>query len=129
MDEPAFLRAILNDPTDDLARLGYADWLDERGDPRGAWLRAAAAALAGPTPAPPDLGQTAGAFWQRHFAQRGGSPCLLADLLRHGGNRAVRLLSALALRDRLGAGPPPGPAGQAVVLWRAAAVAELYACG
>ena len=39
-DDAAFLAAIRADPTDDLARLVYADWLDERGDPRGAYLRA-----------------------------------------------------------------------------------------
>jgi uncharacterized protein (TIGR02996 family) len=31
MSEPAFLRAILADPSDDGPRLVYADWLDERG--------------------------------------------------------------------------------------------------
>jgi hypothetical protein len=53
----------------------------------------------------------------------------LADLRRHGGNRAVRLLAALALRDRLRAGPFPGPSRQVGPVWRAAAVAELFACG
>lgn len=38
-DEEAFLRAIGNAPADDLSRLGYADWLEERGDPRAAYLR------------------------------------------------------------------------------------------
>jgi uncharacterized protein (TIGR02996 family) len=34
-----FLRAIIGDPDDDTARLIYADWLDERGDPRGEFIR------------------------------------------------------------------------------------------
>jgi uncharacterized protein (TIGR02996 family) len=39
-DESAFLAAISASPGDDLPRLVYADWLDERGDPRAAYLRA-----------------------------------------------------------------------------------------
>ncbi len=32
-DGPILLRAILEDPADDVARLVYADWLDENGEP------------------------------------------------------------------------------------------------
>lgn len=39
-DDEAFIRAIVDAPRDDAPRLVYADWLDERGDPRGAYLRA-----------------------------------------------------------------------------------------
>jgi uncharacterized protein (TIGR02996 family) len=39
-DDEAFIRAIVDRPGDDLPRLVYADWLDERGDPRGEYLRA-----------------------------------------------------------------------------------------
>ena len=42
-DDEAFVRAIVAAPGDDLPRLVYADWLDDRGDPRGAYLRAEAA--------------------------------------------------------------------------------------
>lgn len=35
----SFLRAILEDPENDLPRLAYADWLDEQGDPRGELIR------------------------------------------------------------------------------------------
>ena len=38
-DEAAFLAAIAAEPADDTRRLVYADWLDERGDPRGEYLR------------------------------------------------------------------------------------------
>jgi uncharacterized protein (TIGR02996 family) len=38
--EEAFRQAIIADPTDDSPRLIYADWLEERGDPRGEFLRA-----------------------------------------------------------------------------------------
>lgn len=40
-EERAFIRRIRTDPADLTARLVYADWLDERGDPRGSghrWL-------------------------------------------------------------------------------------------
>lgn len=43
-DEP-FIRAIVDTPGDDTPRLVYADWLDDRGDPRGAYLRAEVGAL------------------------------------------------------------------------------------
>jgi uncharacterized protein (TIGR02996 family) len=39
-EDEAFVRAIVDRPGDDTARLVYADWLDERDDPRGAYLRA-----------------------------------------------------------------------------------------
>jgi uncharacterized protein (TIGR02996 family) len=38
-DEAGFLRAICDNPEDEVARLAYADWLDERGDIRGDYLR------------------------------------------------------------------------------------------
>jgi uncharacterized protein (TIGR02996 family) len=39
-DDEAFIRAIVDAPGDDGPRLVYADWLDERGDPRGGYVRA-----------------------------------------------------------------------------------------
>jgi len=39
MSEDAFLRAILASPQDDAPRLIYADWLEERGDPRAEYIR------------------------------------------------------------------------------------------
>ena len=41
-EDEAFIRGIVDSPGDDLPRLVYADWLDERADPRGAYLRAEA---------------------------------------------------------------------------------------
>lgn len=38
-DEPAFLQAILENPDDDHLRLVYADWLEERGEPRAEFIR------------------------------------------------------------------------------------------
>jgi uncharacterized protein (TIGR02996 family) len=40
-EERAFLAAILERPDDDATKLVYADWLEERGDPRGEYLRLA----------------------------------------------------------------------------------------
>src|SRR5262249_48004439 len=37
--EQAFLQAVLEAPEGEAARLIYADWLEERGDPRGEFLR------------------------------------------------------------------------------------------
>jgi uncharacterized protein (TIGR02996 family) len=38
-NEKAFLQAIAHDPQDEAPRLIYADWLEERGDPRAEYLR------------------------------------------------------------------------------------------
>jgi uncharacterized protein (TIGR02996 family) len=38
-EETAFIRAILSNPGDVASRLVYADWLEERGDSRGEFLR------------------------------------------------------------------------------------------
>jgi uncharacterized protein (TIGR02996 family) len=38
-DAAAFIRAVIAAPADDLPRLVYADFLDERGDPRGEFVR------------------------------------------------------------------------------------------
>jgi uncharacterized protein (TIGR02996 family) len=38
-DETPFIEAILANPEDEAPRLIYADWLEERGDPRGEFLR------------------------------------------------------------------------------------------
>jgi uncharacterized protein (TIGR02996 family) len=37
--EAAFLHAIIESPNDDFVRLVYADWLEDRGDPRGTFIR------------------------------------------------------------------------------------------
>ena len=39
-EDEAFVRAIVDTRGDETARLVYADWLDDRSDPRGAYLRA-----------------------------------------------------------------------------------------
>lgn len=38
-NDEAFLHAIADKPADDATRLAYADWLEERGDPRADFLR------------------------------------------------------------------------------------------
>jgi uncharacterized protein (TIGR02996 family) len=38
-DEAALRAALAARPDDELPRLAYADWLNERGDPRAAWVR------------------------------------------------------------------------------------------
>jgi uncharacterized protein (TIGR02996 family) len=50
-EDEAFVRGIIDRPGEDAARLVYADWLDERDDPRGAYLRAEHAHSAKPTSA------------------------------------------------------------------------------
>jgi uncharacterized protein (TIGR02996 family) len=45
VEEDRFIQAILADPDDASIRLVYADWLEERGDPRGEFLRLEAALM------------------------------------------------------------------------------------
>jgi uncharacterized protein (TIGR02996 family) len=45
VEEDRFIQAILADPDDTSIRLVYADWLEERGDPRGEFLRLEAALM------------------------------------------------------------------------------------
>ncbi|HEY8505126.1 MAG TPA: type VI secretion system contractile sheath large subunit, partial [Gemmataceae bacterium] len=49
-DDLAFVRAIREDPLDDARRLVYADWLEERGDIRGEYLRLEVALTGGSLP-------------------------------------------------------------------------------
>jgi len=51
-DDEAFIRAIVEAPGDDAPRLVYADWLDERGSPRGAYLRREVEVFRGPREGP-----------------------------------------------------------------------------
>jgi uncharacterized protein (TIGR02996 family) len=46
--EEELRRAVVEDPDDDAPRLVYADWLLERGDPRGEWIRLQCAGLQTP---------------------------------------------------------------------------------
>lgn len=39
-EDEAFVRAVVSSRGDNTPRLAYADWLDDRNDPRGAYLRA-----------------------------------------------------------------------------------------
>ena len=45
-EEDAFIRALRERPDDETTRLVYADWLDDRSDPRAEYLRAEAAWVA-----------------------------------------------------------------------------------
>ena len=38
-EEAVFWAALADDPADEPARLAFADWLEERADPRAGWLR------------------------------------------------------------------------------------------
>lgn len=49
--DEAFIRAVVDNPGDDTPRLVYADWLDDRDDPRGPYLRAEHAWAERPTKA------------------------------------------------------------------------------
>ena len=67
-DDRAFLDALRADPADNARWLVYADWLDDRGDPRGEYIRLVHALAAHPDPD------------RRRQAER-GSPDLARDWL------------------------------------------------
>jgi uncharacterized protein (TIGR02996 family) len=50
-DDRAFLASLLDNPADDARWLVYADWLDDRGDPRGEYVRLVTDLVGRPDPA------------------------------------------------------------------------------
>src|SRR5947207_10699571 len=79
--EEAFLVAIRDDPDDDLHRLAWADWLDDRGDTRRAdFIRASVrlAALAEDDPARDALEDEADDLLEGHDARWAGRVAELA---------------------------------------------------
>jgi uncharacterized protein (TIGR02996 family) len=107
-EEPAFVAAILAEPRDDAVRLVYADWLEERGDPRGAFLRAevraARAGGAAELTALRSLAERVGLSWALTVTR---PPLGIAAAVRW--ERRVRLPSAAEVAEverRLG-GPLP----------------------
>jgi uncharacterized protein (TIGR02996 family) len=83
-DDP-FLRAILATPEDSAVRLIYADWLEERGDPRADYLRLAVRLAALPVG-----DEAAPGLWRRMVELRANLPApwlaLLGDYRSTGSN-------------------------------------------
>jgi uncharacterized protein (TIGR02996 family) len=117
--EGAFLEAVLAHPGEEGPRLVWADWLEECGDPRGAWLRFAAA----------DFSRAARAAAVAPHEPDGGFYLRVDRLLRRpGGKRLLRLAAAAFLRW------VPAGSGRAWDLLDenlkpTVAAAELHACG
>jgi uncharacterized protein (TIGR02996 family) len=114
-DDDAFREAVLAHPCDHGPRQVWADWLDECGDRRGAWLRYWCALEAAALAVPP--GARPAAAWDRDAAvhncpaNRRLLTCVLADL--------TPLPDGQRVRDVLA-----GTRAAGVV-----AVAGLHACG
>jgi uncharacterized protein (TIGR02996 family) len=84
-EEGGFLHAIQSDPWDEVSRAVYADWLEERGDPRGAYLRAesASAALGFKQPrARADRAKAAATITHYQSLRKGLDPAWLALVAR-----------------------------------------------
>ena len=73
-DGDNLLRAILDEPADDLHRLAYADWLDDAGDDaRAEFIRAHIAITANPGPESLARMQATGETWRNMLPE--GVPC------------------------------------------------------
>lgn len=75
-DETAFVNAILENPQDESIRLVFADWLEERGDPLGEFLRIQCQLAKWP---PKDQGwkelkKRERVLWEKHGANWGAFP-------------------------------------------------------
>src|SRR5260370_13839087 len=104
-DEAAFLAAVAAEPADETLKLVFADWLEERGDPRGAWVRdRELRPWMGPTlqsPVPALVEALTNNKWVldvRRACARLGEPAAapLAELLKHP-SALVRAHAALCL--------------------------------
>lgn len=98
----AFLQTILANPEDDTPRLVYSDWLDERGDPRGEFIRVQCrlAMLSADDERRPPLEQQERQLLERHQDQWLGllRPLLDGWAFRRGFLDAVRVPAASYLR-------------------------------
>jgi uncharacterized protein (TIGR02996 family) len=67
-EETSFLHAVVDDPDDEAIRLIFADWLEERGDPRGEFIRTQCELAKLPTGdrRRPALLERERDLWQRH---------------------------------------------------------------
>jgi uncharacterized protein (TIGR02996 family) len=74
-----FFAAVREDPTDTTNLLVFADWLDDRGDPRAGWLRLAAQVLT-LEPAPTRRRSVAGLLRRLHRGPGGRVWCGLATV-------------------------------------------------
>jgi carbon storage regulator len=74
-EEDAFVQAVVEEPGDAGLRLIFADWLEERGDPLGEFLRLRCrlARLAAGDPQRPGLEERARALWGQHGRAWGAS--------------------------------------------------------
>jgi uncharacterized protein (TIGR02996 family) len=109
-DEEPFIRAIVDSPGDETPRLVYADWLEERGDPRGAYLRAEHAWARSRKPSPLKkvrrFAKPLDAVWLARVSRPPVGVCLEHPLFR----RAKKLTTELYIHDQetsFGVGFPP----------------------
>ena len=110
IDDEAFIRAIVAAPADEAPRLVYADWLDERRDPRGSFLRAESRWYATRTDEDEESVRTlsrslADGIWIARVTRPPLGVC--CDRLRFTGERPrVGLSHLLALEERRGISLP-----------------------
>jgi uncharacterized protein (TIGR02996 family) len=97
-DEAKFLAAIKSDPDDEASRLVYADWLEERNDPRAEYLRLEVQ-LEKITPRIRDLVGTLDGAWLNEVTRKvdlvliGARPNIIMTI------RAIRTVTGFGLKE------------------------------
>jgi uncharacterized protein (TIGR02996 family) len=85
-EDEAFIRAVVDSPGDDTPRLVYADWLDDRDDPRGPYLRAEMKCATKPKPAAMKkllkLGKPLDAVWVARVSRPPVGVCIQTSYFR-----------------------------------------------
>jgi uncharacterized protein (TIGR02996 family) len=100
-DDEAFIRAIVAAPAEDAPRLIYADWLEDRGDARGAYLRAEVAS-SGDSKLLQALAEKFDATWVARVSRPPFGVCLRSDWLKNVGPQlAIEQLNAFERRRKL----------------------------
>jgi uncharacterized protein (TIGR02996 family) len=96
-DEARLLAALQADPEDDEARLVYADWLEERADPRGEYLRLEVQAHRLP-PRLAELGRRLPAEWIASVGRRYRVVLYGSTANKIGAIKVVREITGLGLK-------------------------------
>src|SRR5262245_19431054 len=93
INDETFIRAVVDSPDDEGPRLVYADWLEEHGDPRNAYVRAehewARSRRPGALKKVRRLAKSLDAEWVARVSRPSVGVCLQAPLFRRASKRTT----------------------------------------